>query len=60
MIRTFSSRAGRLSATNKHYLNLNSSCVLSQDQKLNEISKEILLDIGFGDGMSLSEDIERA
>ncbi len=59
MIRTFSSRAGRLSATNKHYLNLNSSCVLSQDYKLKENSKEILLDIGFGDGISLSEDIEK-
>ena len=33
--------------------------MLSQDYKLKENSKEILLDIGFGDGISLSEDIEK-
>ena len=33
--------------------------MLSQDYKLKENSKEILLDIGFGDGRSLPEDIEK-
>lgn len=59
MIRTFSSRAGRLSATNKHFLKLNSNCVLTKDYRPIKDPREILIDIGFGDGISLTEDIAK-
>ena len=57
MIRTFGSRAGRLSKTNKHFLQLESDCLLDLDKYIKKSSRDVLIDIGFGDGISLSHDI---
>ena len=56
MIKTFSSRAGRLSPTNITFLEKNSPCVL----KLGDVpktKKPIVIDIGFGDAQSFSKDV---
>tara|TARA_A200000113_G_scaffold226049_1_gene249970 strand:+ start:12225 stop:12848 length:624 start_codon:yes stop_codon:yes gene_type:complete len=57
VIRTFGSRAGRLSKTNKHFLQLESDCLLDLDKYIKKSSRDVLIDIGFGDGISLSHDI---
>ena len=56
MIKTFSSRAGRLSPTNKDFLNIESECLLKLGQQP-ETSKPIVIDIGFGDAQSFSKDV---
>ena len=56
MIKTFSSRAGRLSPTNISFLEKDSPCLL----KLGGVpttSKPLVIDIGFGDGQSFSQDV---
>ena len=56
MIKTFSSRAGRLSAKNKKFLSTESECLLNAGEK--PITQNpIALDIGFGDAKSFSEDV---
>ena len=57
MIRTFSSRSGRLSKTNKMFLNKISTCKLDLNSKLPEFKKKLVLDIGFGDGESFCKDV---
>ena len=56
MIKTFSSRAGRLSSTNKNYLSLQSNCLISPETKP-KTNYPIVIDIGFGDAQSFSEDV---
>tara|TARA_Y100001980_G_C14414284_1_gene207026 strand:+ start:69 stop:683 length:615 start_codon:yes stop_codon:yes gene_type:complete len=56
MIKTFSSRAGRLSETNKKYLASQLDCILEIGQKPNTKLPKVL-DIGFGDAQSFSEDV---
>ena len=56
MIKTFSSRAGRLSLTNKNYLSLQSDCLISPETKP-KTNNPIVIDIGFGDAQSFSEDV---
>ena len=56
MIKTFSSRAGRLSSTNKNYLSLQSNCLISPENKP-KTNYPIVIDIGFGDAQSFSEDV---
>ena len=56
MIKTFSSRAGRLSSTNKYFLNLKSNSLISPETKLKTIYP-IVLDIGFGDAQSFKQDV---
>ena len=56
MIKTFSSRAGRLSSTNKNYLSLQSNCLISPENKP-KTKYPIVIDIGFGDAQSFSEDV---
>ena len=56
MIKTFSSRAGRLSPTNKNYLNLKSACLINPENKP-KTNYPIVLDIGFGDAQSFVQDI---
>ena len=55
MIKTFSSRAGRLSSTNRNYLNLQSNCLINPETKP-KTNYPIVIDIGFGDTQSFSED----
>ena len=57
MIRTFSSRSGRLSNTNKMFLSKISNCKLDLNSKLPEFKKKVALDIGFGDGESFCKDV---
>ena len=56
MIKTFSSRAGRLSSTNKNYLTLQSACLIRPEIKP-KTSYPIVIDIGFGDAQSFSQDV---
>ena len=56
MIKTFSSRAGRLSSTNKYFLNLNSNSLISPETKI-KTNYPIVLDIGFGDAQSFKQDV---
>mgnify|MGYP001177710240 CR=1 FL=1 len=56
MIKTFSSRAGRLSATNKKFLSMNSTCLISPKTKP-ETKHPIVIDIGFGDAKSFTQDV---
>ena len=56
MIKTFSSRAGRLSSTNKNYLNLKSACLINPKNKP-KTNYPIVLDIGFGDAQSFKQDV---
>ena len=56
MIKTFSSRAGRLSPTNKNYLNLKSACLINPENKP-KTNYPIVVDIGFGDAQSFVQDI---
>ena len=56
MIKTFSSRAGRLSETNKKYLASQPDCVLKIGEEPNTQLPKVL-DIGFGDAQSFSEDV---
>ena len=56
MIKTFSSRAGRLSPTNKNFLNLESACLINPENKP-KTNYPIVLDIGFGDAQSFVQDI---
>ena len=46
MIKTFSSRAGRLSETNKFYLHKKSKCIFSEKKLI--IHEQKVLDVGFG------------
>ena len=55
MIKTFSSRAGRLSETNKFYLHKKSKCIFSEKKLI--IHKQKVLDVGFGDSDSFCKDI---
>ena len=56
MIKTFSSRAGRLSPTNISFLEKKSNCVLGPDESPHT-KKPIVIDIGFGDAQSFSKDV---
>jgi len=56
VIKTFSSRAGRLSSTNKNYLALQSACLIRPEVKP-KTSYPIVIDIGFGDAKSFSQDV---
>ena len=56
MIKTFSSRAGRLSSTNKYFLNLKSNSLINPETKL-KTNYPIVLDIGFGDAQSFKQDV---
>ena len=56
MIKTFSSRAGRLSATNKKFLELKSKSILMLGQKPKS-TKPLVIDIGFGDAQSFVCDV---
>ena len=56
MIKTFSSRAGRLSDTNKRFLKINSKSKLNLGQKPKS-TKPIVMDIGFGDAQSFVNDV---
>ena len=56
MIKTFSSRAGRLSSTNKYFLNLKSNCLIKPKTKV-KTNFPIVLDIGFGDAQSFKKDV---
>jgi len=56
MIKTFSSRAGRLSDTNKKFLQLKSKSILKIGEKP-KTTKPIVMDIGFGDAQSFVCDI---
>ena len=55
MIKTFSSRAGRLSETNKFYLHKKSKCIFSEKKLI--IHEQKVLDVGFGDSDSFCKDI---
>ena len=56
MIKTFSSRAGRLSPKNKKFLSSKSECLLNCGEK--PITENpIALDIGFGDSQSFTKDV---
>ena len=55
MIKTFSSRAGRLSETNKFYLYKKSKCIFSETKLI--IHEQKVLDIGFGDSESFCNDV---
>ena len=56
MIKTFSSRAGRLSDTNKRFLKIDSKSILKLGQKPKP-TKPIVIDIGFGDAQSFIYDV---
>ena len=56
MIKTFSSRAGRLSDTNKRFSKINSKSKLNLGQKPKS-TKPIVMDIGFGDAQSFVNDV---
>ena len=56
MIKTFSSRAGRLSDTNKKFLNLKSKAVLNSGE-IPKTKKPVVIDIGFGDAQSFVKDV---
>ena len=56
MIKTFSSRAGRLSSTNKYFLNLKSNSLINPETKI-KTNYPIVLDIGFGDAQSFKQDV---
>jgi tRNA (guanine-N7-)-methyltransferase len=56
MIKTFSSRAGRLSPTNIAFLEKESACLLKLGQAP-ETDKPVVIDIGFGDSQSFSQDV---
>ena len=56
MIKTFSSRAGRLSATNKKFLELKSKSILKIGEKPST-TKPLVIDIGFGDAQSFVCDV---
>lgn len=56
MIKTFSSRAGRLSSTNISFLEKKSDCVLDLE-KSPHTKKPIVIDIGFGDAQSFAKDV---
>ena len=56
MIKTFSSRAGRLSATNKKFLYMDSSCLANPEMKP-KTKLPIVIDIGFGDAQSFTQDV---
>ena len=56
MIKTFSSRAGRLSPTNISFLEKKSDCVLGLE-KSPHTKKPIVIDIGFGDAQSFAKDV---
>ena len=56
MIKTFSSRAGRLSDTNKKFLDLQSTCLIKPKTKP-QTKLPIVIDIGFGDAQSFSKDV---
>ena len=56
MIKTFSSRAGRLSSSNKYFLNLKSNSLISPETKV-KTNYPIVLDIGFGDAQSFKQDV---
>ena len=56
MIKTFSSRAGRLSATNKKFLYMDSSCLTTPEMKP-KTKLPIVIDIGFGDAQSFTQDV---
>jgi len=56
VIKTFSSRAGRLSSTNKYFLNLKSNSLINPETKL-KTNYPIVLDIGFGDAQSFKQDV---
>ena len=56
MIKTFSSRAGRLSDTNKKFLQLKSKSILKIGEKP-KTTKPIVMDIGFGDAQSFVCDV---
>lgn len=56
MIRTYSSRAGRLSDTNRKYLDLSSKCLVELGY-VHKSARPCALDIGFGDAKSFSEDV---
>lgn len=56
MIKTFSSRAGRLSATNKKFLSMNSTCLINPQTKP-KTKHPIVIDIGFGDAKSFTQDV---
>ena len=56
MIKTFSSRAGRLSATNKKFLHMDSSCLTNPETKP-KTKLPIVIDIGFGDAQSFTQDV---
>ncbi len=55
MIKTFSSRSGRLSETNKFYLNKKTKCIFSEKKLITH--KQKVLDIGFGDSESFCKDV---
>ncbi len=55
MIKTFSSRAGRLSETNKFYLYKKSKCIFSEKKMITHEQK--VLDVGFGDSESFCKDV---
>ena len=56
MIKTFSSRAGRLSATNKKFLQSKSKSILKIGEKPST-TKPLIVDIGFGDAQSFVCDV---
>ncbi len=56
MIKTFSSRAGRLSDTNKKFLQLQSDSILKLGEKP-KTTQKIVMDIGFGDAQSFICDV---
>jgi tRNA (guanine-N7-)-methyltransferase len=56
VIKTFSSRAGRLSSTNKNYLSLQSASLISPEVKP-KTNYPIVIDIGFGDAQSFTQDV---
>ena len=56
MIKTFSSRAGRLSPKNKKFLSSKSECQLNCGEKP-ITDNPIALDIGFGDSQSFTKDV---
>ena len=56
MIKTFSSRAGRLSDTNKKFLELQSTCLIKHETQP-QTKLPIVIDIGFGDAQSFTKDV---
>ena len=56
MIKTFSSRAGRLSPTNISFLEKKSDCILGLEE-VPHTKKPIVIDIGFGDAQSFAQDV---